>query len=343
MKHTPLVSFLAAASFLSACAAPNPARSGDPAPWKPRETKLEKSDPSRPADGPASGAQPSPASAPASEATPAGEPVVVRVGGKPVYVSELLSQWLYLDNFRVLDQIHSLARKRIVLAEAGRLRVQVGPDRAAQAYEEAVQALEKELAQSERGKRLKNLTLDKYVDRVLGLDPIRYREHVRDDALLALLGERVARTWLLQQEHARIQVIIVESEDALKAVQADLAAGKSFEDVARARSVDPSKEQGGAIAPVVRGPTPIAKAAFETAIGEVSSPLHDSGVWMILRVDSRPAPESGDWSAVGARVEASLAERPVDPLEVKQWQAAMLDRYEIDMKPFLELVNEPTR
>jgi hypothetical protein len=177
----------------------------------------------------------------------------------------------------------------------------------------------------------------------MGLDPIRYRERLRDDSVRALLGERVTRAWMLQQEHAEIHVIVVSSEDDVKAAQQDLASGKSFEDVAKARSIDPSKKEGGAITPIVRGSTPLSKAAFETAIGQVGGPITDSGAWLLLRVDARPQPIEGDWSRIGPAIEESLKKRPVDPLEVKQWHAAMLERYEVDLKPFLDLVREPAR
>jgi hypothetical protein len=62
-----------------------------------------------------------------------------------------------------------------------------------------------------------------------------------------------------------------------------------------------------------------------------------------VRVDDRPKPLDGDWARIGSAIEQSLKKRPVDPLEVKQWHSAMLERYEVDLKPFLELVNEEPR
>jgi hypothetical protein len=209
-------------------------------------------------------------------------------------------------------------------------------------------SIENEIRGSDLGKKSPNLTLDSYVERVMGLDPIRYRERLRDDALRALLGERVARAWLLQQEHAEIHVIVVGSENDIKAAQQDIADGKSFEDVAKARSIDPSKKDGGAITPIVRGLGPPSKAAPlrasrstpRSARSAVRSPTRARGSC----ASRRPA-EAHRRRLVAHRpaVEESLKKRPVDPLEVKQWHSAMSERYEVDLRPFLELVHEPVR
>lgn len=365
---------------LAACAAPNPKPTNEPAAWRPpaenkaKEPAAAATNAQGAATTPgasardsagtnaanANGASTNPAvTNSASTAPPAGaapaqkpagtadavstEPIVARVAGQPVYVSELLSQWLYLDNFRVLDQLRNIAMSRIVLAEASRLRVTIDADKSSTAYESAVAAIENEIKGSEMGRKTPNLTLDSYVDRVMGLDPIRYRERLRDDALRALLAERVTRAWLLQQEHAEIHVLVVGSEDEVKAAQKDLADGKSFEEVARARSIDPSKTDGGRITPILRGTTPLAKAAFDSPIGAVGGPITASGAWLLFRVDARPTPVEGDWSRIGPLVEDSLKQRPVDSLEGKQWHSSMVERYEVDLKPFLDLVREPAR
>lgn len=335
-----------ALGLVAACAAPNPAPTNQPATWRPA-TKPEAGEPdSKPVastENPAASPSSAAPAAASNAASSTSEPIVARVAGQPVFVSELLEQWLYLDNFRVIEQIRNLAMSRIVVAEAKRLHVTLDPDTQSVAYEAAVSAIENEIANSEAGRKVKNLKLDTYVDRVMGLDPIRYRERLRDDATRALLGERVARAWLLQQEHAEIHVIVVGNEADVKAAEQDLAAGKSFEEVAKARSIDPSKDEGGRVTPITRGPTPLSKLAFDTETGAVGGPITDAGAWLLVRVDAKRAPLEGDWSRIGPLVERSLKERPVEPLEAKQWHVAMIERYPVDLDPFLDLVHEPSR
>lgn len=265
------------------------------------------------------------------------EPVIATVAGEPIYVSELLGQWLYTDPVQVREHLDNLTLHRLVVAEASRLGVRVGPDVLGQRYEAAVEGIETQIQRNEKRKGMK---LDTFVDRVLGLDPIRYRERIREDALRTLLGERVARAWLLSSEHAWTHVIAVKTEDDVKKVQAELATGKPFEEVARALSIDESAKQGGKAPPVVKGDTAMGQIAFETEVGQVSAPRHEAGAWLMARVDERPKPLAGDWTVVGKAVEESLAKTPVDPLELAQWRAAMDKRYTIDPTPFLKLVGQ---
>jgi hypothetical protein len=187
------------------------------------------------------------------------------------------------------------------------------------------------------------VTLDRYVDQYLGLDPKRYRERLRNDALRSLLGERVVRGWLLQNEHAFLRVIVVESEEDKKAVEADLAAGTSFEDAAQKHSKDPSSKEGGRIPPIVRGNTPIASVAFATDVGKVGGPISELGKFLFVRVDQRGLPVEGGWDKLGPLVETSLGQQGVDELELEQWRRAMRDRYEIDLSPFLKMAGENPR
>lgn len=346
------------ALLLAACAAPNPVRSTTPSPWQPPKKEQAPApvgpvaDPNAPAQAAATSPTQTPAASPAkSDPTSApqtatvksdapNEPVIATVAGKPVYVSELLSQWMYSDSLRVLEELDKLAIGRLVVAEAQRLGVRLDPELATNAYERGIKALETEI---HRDEKRASMTLDRYVDRVLGLDPIRYRERVRDDALRSLLGERVVRGWILQNEHAFVRVIITDGEDEMKAAQADLAGGMSFEDVAKKRSADPSGKSGGRVAPILKSETPMSRAAFATEVGKVGGPISDRGKFLLLEVTDRTPPLQGDWSAVGPVVEKSIADQPVDALELQQWKNAMIQRYDVDLKPFLRLVGEPTR
>jgi parvulin-like peptidyl-prolyl isomerase len=354
-------------ALVSACAsaAPNPKRPTQPSTWQPDGKAAAK--PNAPsADGaPTPAAQPkgdaaasaalaadsvakdATAKDPAAKDTakPAGaaienEPVVANVAGRPVYMSELLVQWMYSDSLQVLQQLDDLALGRLFVAEGTRLGVKIAPDLVTETSDRIVKAMEAEIARKNSQNQRQGMTLDKYVDTVLGLDPIRYRERLRDDALRQLLGERVMRAWLLAQPHATIRIIVVGSEEDMKSTQADLTAGTAFDEVARKHSMDPSSKDGGSITPIVKADTALGKLAFETNVGAVGGPIHEAGRWLFLKVEERPDPIVGDWSVLGPAVEKNLEARPVDTLEVKQWKTAMLQRYEVSFQPFLRLVGQ---
>ncbi len=279
-----------------------------------------------------------PVAASAAQPEVASEPLVAIVAGRPVYVSELLTQWVYARNFEVLKQLDNLALGRIVAAEAQRLGVMVPPSLVTAAAEESVSALEAEVK-----KKNPKLGFDTYVDRVLGLDPIRYRERLRDDALRQLLADRVARAWLLGCERREVRIVVAKEESVRDAVQKDLAAGRDFSEIAREHSMDPSGLEGGRIPAVVRGDAPIAKLAFSSAPNQVVGPIQESGRWLFLVVDAQPPVVAGSWEQIAPQVELDLRARAVEELEIAQWRSAMQARYEVDFQPFLRLVGQIPR
>ncbi len=288
-----------------------------------------------------SGANSNPGSTPppaAGSAQGAGDPVVAVVAGKPIGATELLTQWLHRDSFEVFQQLNYIVASRLVMLEAARLSI--APDDAAieKSYKAAVEEMEKDIQKKKPG-----VTLDKYVDTFLGLDPLRYRETLRANALRGWLASRCVRAWVLQSEHANVRLIALRSEDELKAAQADLAAGQSFEEVAKKRSADPSAKDGGRIPPVVKSASPMGKLAFNTPVGSVGGPQYEQGAWLLVKVDSRPEPLQGSWKDFAAQIEQSLAARAIDDIEYKQWETAMQARYAIDLTPILKLCGEPLK
>jgi len=350
-----------------ACATRNPAPPSVPAAWQPPAVVAPTTTPSatvaansvtppaanaESANGAAASADPAPGaqngtSVPPPVSTPpearvVDDVIVANVAGKPIFASELVAQWLYAGRSEARDQIDNLVLGRLVVAEATRLGVKIDPEMAEAAYTKGLEALEKQI-QSSR-KAFEKISLDRYVDQFLGLDPKRYRERLRDDALRSLLGARVVRGWLLQSDHAFLSVIVVRSEEDKKTVETELAAGTSFAEVAKLRSKDASAAEGGRIAPIVRGNTPIASIAFATEPGKVGGPISEGGDFLFVRVEKRGAPLAGAWDVLGPAVETSIGERRnVDQLELEQWRRAMRERYTIDLTPFLRLAGEAVR
>lgn len=275
-------------------------------------------------------------SAPAS--APGSDPVVAVVAGQAIGATELLKQWLHRDSFEVFQQINYLVASRLVMLESERLGIAADEAAVEKEYKAAAEEMEGTIQKKRPG-----VTLDKYVDTYLGLDPLKYRETLRANALRGWLASRCVRAWVLQSEHANVRLIALKSEDELKAAQADLAAGKSFEEVAQKRSADPSAKDGGRIPPVVKSNSPMGKLAFATAVGAVGGPQYEQGAWLLVKVESRPEPLKGSWKEAGVAVEESLKGRAIDDIEYKQWETAMQARYQIDLTPVLRLCGEPVR
>lgn len=264
--------------------------------------------------------------------------IVASVAGKTIGVRELLAQWVHQNGVEALEQLDHLVLTRLVQEEARRLNVRIEPEKAEQSYTQAVAAIEKKIAEKRPG-----ITLDPWVDQMLGLDPLVYRSQLRADALNQLLAERVTRAFILESERSDIRVIVVKSEEKLKEAQAAIAAGEAFADVARRLSSDPSSKEGGRVPPVIRSDTVMGKLAFSTNVGEVGGPQYSQGAWLLVKVESRPQVLTGQWPEISAAVEKSLAERSIEELEFSQWKSTMLRRYPVDLSPFLKLAGQPVK
>jgi hypothetical protein len=346
--RTVLVIVCAALAAVACGATDNPSRPKDPAQWtlslqhtgEPATTgggpRAEAAPAAGAAQGTAPGAAGATAARPAQGADAAaqdGRLVVATVSGRPIDAAELLAR-VYSATPALQDELLDLILEHMVEFEAARLGVTVEPEEVEQAYENAVRALTRELARNRPG-----TSLDDYVKRGLGLDPEIYRGRLRHRAHRKLTSDRVVRMHLLTSEHVWARMIVVREEDEATAIRNELTAGGDFATLARAHSIDVEDEEArGRLEPVLKADTLVSRLASRAAVGEVVGPTLESGAYMLLLVEERPEPLAGRFSDVHDAVEASLAERPVGDLEIRQWRDAVERRYEVDLAPFLRMV-----
>lgn len=259
--------------------------------------------------------------------------MVASVGGQGIPLTDLVSKWVLRDPDGVRAILDDLLLSRIVTFEAAALDVRL-PDGAI-ADEVALRMANLERAAREVGAP----DLEVYVKRRLGLEVSTLRAELEREAAIDLLAPRCVRAWVLSSDRREIRALAVDDRAAVDQVQARLAKGDEFEALAREYSKDPSAEDGGRMPPVVRSDQPLARTAFATQVGSVSEPIQDPRGFVFLKVVGAPDPLEGDWGAIGARVEADLAEQPIEDPEFWQWKDAMYQRYDIDITPFLELAS----
>jgi hypothetical protein len=346
---------LAAGLVASACAAPAPEPSRPnyepprPAPpvssalevpaAKPAEPRLQATSP---AAGDAGATDPGAArTTPANGASSDGagsDAVIAFVDGKPVWVSELLSLWLHRESREVYDYLQTVIDAHVAEADARSLGIVLDERAVEQALTRVKSQIEAKLQEQQPG-----ITLATYATERLGLDPEHYVQGLRANQRRGMLLERVVRTWLLAQENAVVRVIIVVEEERAKQVEAALAAGRDFAEVARELSQDETARRGGELPPVIRTERLLlSRLAFATAEGAVTGPVEDSGRTLWVHVEEFRAPLEGPWLTIAPAIEQSLAERPVDDFEFLQWKSFSDLRHEKDHRPFFELAGEPT-
>lgn len=79
--------------------------------------------------------------------------------------------------------------------------------------------------------------------------------------------------------------ILVKSEDEARSIAFDLRHGDSFEGIAKARSLCPSRKNGGDLGWFGRGDMvkEFEQAAFALEKGEISSPVRTQFGWHIIK------------------------------------------------------------
>jgi hypothetical protein len=255
------------------------------------------------------------------------------VSGRVIPLSDLVAKWIWREPTRVRAILDDLVLSHIIVFEAAALQIELPDGAIKKAVETRLATLEREAASSGAA------SLEAYIQEALGMEPETYLKYAQEEAAIDLLAPRCVRAWMLTSDHREIRAITVKSQADVDQVQARLAKGEPFADVARALSVDPSKEDGGRLPPVVRGSDLVlTRTAFAAEVGDVAGPIKDRDGMLFVYVESAPKPLEGLWQTIGAEVEASLAARDIEDPEFWQWKAQMLGRYDVNMEPFLNLV-----
>ena len=262
--------------------------------------------------------------------------VIAKVNGEPVYMSSLMKRWMMSDSRVALEHFRDLVEERIVRLEAARMGVSLNPAAVDDAVIDVRAKIEADLEENQPG-----LGFDEYFRRYRNMSPENYIAGIRRAQTRGMLLERVARTWLLTQEHVGVRIIIVRTEELGAEVQAALDAGREFAEVAAELSEDVSREQGGLLPPVVRGDqTLLSRLAFSNEEGSVIGPVENGTDLVWVQVLDSPKPLTANWDVIESLVEADLERRPLDDYEFLQWKSSISVNYETDAEVFLNLIGE---
>ncbi|HPF14865.1 MAG: peptidylprolyl isomerase [Planctomycetes bacterium] len=291
------------------------------------------------AGAPSAGAEP--AASETKAASPSSEEdnaLIARAAGQAIYLQDLVQAWLFRDSSQAREVLDRLVLDKLVQAEALRFGVRLDPGLVAEDWAATLGDFDAQVAQSDPG-----ATRESFIQSRLGLDPESYLAAMANRRRLDLLAARCVRAFALESDAIEARLIVAPDRKTADLVEAGLASGKSFAELAKQYSSDPSAEQGGWIPPIVRSMAPIARLAFATPIGEVGGPLKEEGRFLFLQADAFREGAGGAWSRLGPLVEQSLATRGIEDLEFVQWQAMALARYEVDTRPLLHMLSRPAK
>ena len=248
----------------------------------------------------------------------AGDPVVAVVNGKEIHRSAVLEAQQSIPQARQLplDKIYDqlldqLINSELILAEAKKAKTENDPK-----VKEAVAEAQNNI--------MRSFWLNKKVE-----------SDVTDAQVKARYDELLKTAQPEEQVHARH--VLVDSEDAAKAVLADLKAGTSFEDEAKAKSKDPSaKTNGGDLGYITKGETvpEFSEAAFKLKPGEITqTPVKSQFGWHIIKVDDRRMAPPPSFDEAKPQVRQELARNDAAKIVDGLKKTATIKRFNLDGTP----------
>ena len=246
------------------------------------------------------------------------DPVVATVNGKEIHRSSLLEQQQNIPQLRqvplemVYDQLldHAITGQ-LILDQANKQKLQDDPQVKA-AFKDAQTRI------------LQQAYLAKQVDKDISEDAVKKRY------------EEMKKT-LPEKEEVKARHILVDSEDAAKAVIADLKSGVSFEDEAKAKTKDPSgKANGGDLGYISKDETvpEFSEAAFKLKPGEVTqAPIKTQFGWHVIKVEDRRVAPPPTYDEAKPQIRSELAQQDVQKVIEGLQKTAQIKRFKPDGSP----------
>lgn len=130
------------------------------------------------------------------------------------------------------------------------------------------------------------------------------------------------------QEEVHALHILVSTEDDAKAIKKELDGGASFEELAKAKSIDPSaKQNGGDLGFFSAGQMvkPFEEAAFKLEPGQISDPVQSQFGWHVIKVVEKRKSSPPPIEQVGQQLQQQLMFKSFDDAIANLKQGVAID------------------
>ena len=272
-------------------------------------------------------------------------PIVAMVDDNSISLNELKAAFLEVEIKGTLDEnsepvkemkrniLNQLIEQRLFLAEAARLKLEVG----AEELKQAVDRIKEDYAPGEFDAMLRR--------RQTGFED--WKERLRQELLSQkVINQAVPeniqttpeeiQTYYKQhlKEFARpIEVrarqIVVAHEEAAKTIRLQLVQGADFASLARARSLSPDKEQGGDLGFFTQGEMPEEfDIVFTLAVGKISPMVKTVYGYHLFKVEERHPAKPMTPSEAAERIRAQLTQERREKL-FAVWVAGLKEKARI--------------
>ncbi|MFT8243200.1 peptidylprolyl isomerase [Roseomonas sp. BN140053] len=267
---------------------------------------------------PAPAASPTPAAPPGLPQPPAADPVVARVDGQEIRLSDVRDAAAQLP-----DEVRSAPPAMVYPLILDQLVAQKALVTAARA-----QGLERDPEVRRRIDRAEEQELQQAI--------------LRREVAPALTEEALRRRFAAQganrpaEEEVHARHILVSSEaDARAALEEVRRPGADFAAIAARRSTGPGSQQGGDLGFFKKTDMipEFAEAAFALQPGQISEPVHTSFGWHIIKVEERRAAPAKSFEEERESLRQAAFEEAVSGAVERVRAAAKIERFNLDGSP----------
>ncbi len=262
------------------------------------------------------GAAPSAAAAPPAPANP--ETVVARVGGEEIHLSDVQE-----GAANVPAEYHQLPPQVLFPMVLDQL-----VDRRAVAVYARKQGIDKDPAVQKAMQRAAEGALENAaVGRVV-------RPQITDAAIKAKYEATYASKPGEEEVHARH--ILVASEDEAKKIIDELHKGADFATLAKARSTDPGKEQGGDLGWFKKGDMlpEFSDAAFALKPGQITeTPVHTRYGWHVIKLEDRRTAQPPSFEQSRDEIRQQLIQAAVQDFVKQAKTGIAIEKFNPDGSP----------
>ena len=198
--------------------------------------------------------------------------VIAVINGQPLtkmHYDQLLEQyrpearqWAEQNKARFMRE---LVLQEILAQEGKRINIEKTPEMQARLHVQTNSTLARAVVQ-------------KYIDEKASITDKRMQQYYDQH-----------KTEFIEDDQITASHILVKTEEEARDVLKELKQGKDFDEVAKAKSTDPSSSQGGSLGTFGRGRMvePFEEAAFALKAGDLSEPVQTQFGWHIIKVTDR--------------------------------------------------------
>jgi peptidyl-prolyl cis-trans isomerase C len=164
----------------------------------------------------------------------------------------------------------------------------------------------------------------------------KIRPMVTEEEIKKVYDEEAAK--LQQTERVRARMILVASEKEAQDIEAMLAKGEKFEDLAKKYSLDGSKDYGGDLGYFTSAEMvpEFSNAVFALKVGETSQPVKTDFGWHIIRLEDKKQGAAQPFDQVKQAIRNVLLRQKVGEVMAKIRQASKVEILDEDLKKYAE-------